>query len=74
MIEHTNESLILIFSADESSAQLVRFDVSKECMMKSMMSLTIYQIYCYDMKMSFLNDASQIFILTMSRILNCQIL
>ncbi len=62
MIEHTNESLALIFPADESSAQLVRFDVSKERMMKSVMSsLTTYRIYCYDMRMSFLNDASRIF-------------
>ncbi len=42
---------------DESFAQLVRLNVSKERMMKNMMSsLTIYGIYCYGIRMSFLND------------------
>ncbi len=46
-----------VSDGDESSAQLVRFDVSKERMMKGVMSsLTIYGIYCYGMGMSSLDD------------------
>lgn len=62
MTEHTNGSLALIFPADGSSAQLVRFDVSKERLMEGVMSsLTIYRIYCYVMGMPSLDDASRIF-------------
>jgi hypothetical protein len=62
MTEHTNGSLALIFPADGSSAQLVRFDVSKERMMEGVMSsLTTYRIYCYGMGMPSLDDASRIF-------------
>ncbi len=46
-----------VSDGDESSAQLVRSDVSKERMMKGVMSsLTIYRIYCSGMGMSSLDD------------------